>query len=195
MPPLVYPVIPAGRLRRSAQPVLGGDGELVLRPWSAADVSAVAAVYADPDVQRWHMYRVDGEDEARDLITRWRRHWAEETGADWAVTVGPDGAVVGRIGLRTMDLRNGAAECAYWTAPAARGSGVAPRALTALAEWAFGELSFHRLFLEHSMANTASCRVADKAGFAAEGVLRNSLLHADGWHDMHLHARINDAGK
>ena len=33
-------------------------------------------------------------------------------------------------------------------------------------------------------------RVAAKAGFTAEGTLRSALLHADGWHDMHLHARV-----
>ncbi|MGO8889299.1 MAG: GNAT family N-acetyltransferase [Streptosporangiaceae bacterium] len=41
------------------------------------------------------------------------------------------------------------------------------------------------------MANTASCRVAAKAGFAAEGIQRSAVLHADGWHDMHVHARIS----
>ena len=40
------------------------------------------------------------------------------------------------------------------------------------------------------MANTASCRVAGKAGFHLEATLRSVLLHSDGWHDMHLHARI-----
>ncbi|MET7707718.1 GNAT family protein [Micromonospora sp. NPDC005413] len=48
----------------------------------------------------------------------------------------------------------------------------------------------HRLALEHSTANTASCRVATRAGFRAEGVLRGSVRHADGWHDMHLHALL-----
>ncbi|MEU1023512.1 GNAT family protein, partial [Streptomyces sp. NPDC005904] len=48
----------------------------------------------------------------------------------------------------------------------------------------------HRLELTHATANEASCRVALKAGFPAEGTKRSALLHADGWHDMHLHARI-----
>jgi [ribosomal protein S5]-alanine N-acetyltransferase len=32
--------------------------------------------------------------------------------------------------------------------------------------------------------------VAAKAGYKLEGTKRSGLLHADGWHDMHLHARI-----
>jgi [ribosomal protein S5]-alanine N-acetyltransferase len=191
VPSLILPVIPDGRVAGSAQPVVPAGGGLVLRPWLLADARAVAAAYADPAIQRWHARRVDSEDEARDLLLRWRRSWLAETGAHWAVTRGEDGEVVGRVALRSMVLDEGWAECAYWTAPAARGSGIASCSLAALSRWAFGEIGFHRIELVHSVANAASCRVAAKAGFAAEGVRRSAVLHADGWHDMHLHARIN----
>ena len=69
-------------------------------------------------------------------------------------------------------------------------AGGAPAAVEALCTWAFGEAGFHRLELQHSTGNTASCRVADKCGFSLEGTRRSSLLHADGWHDMHLHGRV-----
>ena len=42
------------------------------------------------------------------------------------------------------------------------------------------------------MHNLPSSRVAIEAGFDFEGVKRCAGLHLDGWHDMHLHARIND---
>jgi [ribosomal protein S5]-alanine N-acetyltransferase len=191
VPSLTSPVIPAGRVAGSAQSVLPAGGGLVLRPWLPADARAVVAAYADPVIQHWHARRVDGEDEARDLILRWQRSWRAETGAHWAVARGEGGEVAGRVALRSMALGEGRAECAYWTAPAARGSGVAAHALAALSLWAFAEIGFHRLDLVHSMANAPSCRVAAKAGFAVEGVQRSAALHADGWHDMHLHARIN----
>jgi len=57
---------------------------------------------------------------------------------------------------------------------------------------AFDEIRLHRLEIVHAVENMASCRVADKAGFALEGTLRSAMLHADGWHDMHLHAAIAD---
>jgi RimJ/RimL family protein N-acetyltransferase len=44
--------------------------------------------------------------------------------------------------------------------------------------------------VQHAVANTASCRVALKAGYAYEGTRRSSVLHADGWHDMHVHGRV-----
>ena len=186
MPPLTAPVVPAGSLSRAAQPTLQA-GDLVLRPWADGDAGALLAAFADAEIQRWHARTVESEPEARALIARYRQAWRSETGAHWAIT-GP--GVLGRVALRAVDLGEGRAEVAYWVAPAARGRGAAPRAAIALSAWALGELGLHRLDLEHSVVNAASCRVAQKAGFAAEGIRRSAVLHADGWHDMHLHARI-----
>jgi hypothetical protein len=33
-------------------------------------------------------------------------------------------------------------------------------------------------------------RVAEKCGFALEGTMRDFQLLDDGWHDLHLHARV-----
>jgi ribosomal-protein-alanine N-acetyltransferase len=189
MPALTPDAIPPGSLARTTQPDLAADGGLLLRPWTLADASALTRLYTDPDVRRWHMFAIDTEDEALEVIERWQQRWLAETGAHWAVTARPDGELAGRTGLRAMDARQGIAEAVCSTAPAFRGRGVAPAALEALASWAF-PAGFHRLFLRHSAANPASCRVAAKSGFAAEGTERGAELHTDGWHDMHVHARI-----
>ena len=186
MPPLTAPVVPAGSLSQVAQPALPA-GDLVLRPFAEGDAGALAAAFDDPEIQRWHARTVESLPEARALIARYQQAWRSETGAHWAIT-GPE--VLGRVALRSVDLEEGCAEVAYCVTPAARGRGAAPRAAAALSAWALGELGLHRLDLAHSVANAASCRVAQKAGFAYEGIRRSSVLHADGWHDMHLHARI-----
>lgn len=98
--------------------------------------------------------------------------------------------LLGRVSLKSLHLEDGKAEVAYWMMPAARGSGICTRAVTTLTCWALERGGFHRLELEHSTANQASCRVAITAGFEEEGVRRGAALHADGWHDMHLHARV-----
>ena len=76
--------------------------------------------------------------------------------------------------------------------PSARGREVAPRALRAITDWVFDHLGLHRVELAHSTANMASCSVASKAGYALEGTKRRETLDSDGWHDMHLHARLRD---
>jgi RimJ/RimL family protein N-acetyltransferase len=66
----------------------------------------------------------------------------------------------------------------------------AARALAALISWSFHDAGLHRVWLRHSTANPASCRVAHRAGLTVEGTNRGAARHADGWHDMHLHARL-----
>lgn len=187
MPEFVGPVVPPGRLSGVAQPEIIVD-ELVLRPWLASDVPAVVQAYRDPGIQRWHV-RSMSEEEASAWVLSWAEKWAAETAASWAVDA--DGVIVGRMGLRTLDLAEGLGEAAYWVLPQARGRNVAPRALLAVTEWMFTRVGLHRISLEHSTRNEASCRVALKAHYSVEGTKFSSALHADGWHDMHLHARWN----
>jgi RimJ/RimL family protein N-acetyltransferase len=190
MPYLNRPVVPAGALARIPQPSLPtGDG-LLLRPWHTKDAPAVYAAFQDPLMHQWHIRSADSEEEVAGWITQWRSGWKDEREAHWAVADADTGELLGRVALRAILLGDGCAEVAYWTVPAARGRGVAVRAATTLSRWALDEVGLHRLELSHATANQASCRVAVKAGFLAEGTRRSALLHADGWHDMHLHARV-----
>jgi RimJ/RimL family protein N-acetyltransferase len=184
---LTGPVVAAGSMAAMRQPEIAGDA-VVLRPWRPGDLEAVLAGYRDPAIRQWHVRSMD-EGEARAWIAHWPGRWAAESGAGWAVTV--DGEeVAGQISLSRLDLDRGAGSVSYWTRPEARGAGLAHRALEALAGWVFPVLGLHRLQVTHSTANPASCRVAGKAGFRAEGTLRGEGWHADGWHDMHVHGRL-----
>jgi RimJ/RimL family protein N-acetyltransferase len=170
----------------STQPEITAKG-ITLRPWQASDRPVVTVAFADPAIQRWHC-RSMTDQEAADWIDSWSARWSGETDAAWAVL--DAGAVAGQVGLRHVDLAQGLAAISYWVLPAARGRGIARRALTALTDWSFQTLGLHRLALSHSTRNVASCRVAQHAGFAAEGTKRGEGRHSDGWHDMHLHARL-----
>ncbi|MEU3900404.1 GNAT family N-acetyltransferase [Streptomyces sp. NPDC045251] len=190
MPYLTSPVLPPGTLSRTPQPTLPtGDG-LLLRPWRTADAPAVHAAFQDPVMHRWHIRAADSEEEVRGWIAEWQRGWEQERNVQWAVADAAGDRLLGRVALRQVALGDGVAEVAYWTTAAARGRGVAARATRTLARWTLDDIGFQRLELSHAVANEASCRVAAKAGFALEGTKRSALLHADGWHDMHLHARI-----
>ncbi|MFJ8703386.1 GNAT family N-acetyltransferase [Streptomyces ardesiacus] len=190
MPYLTRPVLSAGTLSRTPQPTLPtGDG-LLLRPWRTEDAPAVHAAFQDPVMHQWHIRAADSEEEVRGWITEWQQAWERERDAQWAVADAADDRLLGRVALRQVLLGDGVAEVAYWTTADARGRGVAARATRTLAHWALDETGFQRLELSHAVANEASCRVAHKAGFALEGTKRRALLHPDGWHDMHLHARV-----
>lgn len=80
---------------------------------------------------------------------------------------------------------------AYRTAPWARGRGVATATLVAMTAYVFDVVGLERLRLPHSVANPASCRVAEKAGYALEGTERGGFRDAAGvrW-DSHIHGRL-----
>lgn len=178
-------------MRAIGQPVLHPSADLALRAWATSDVSVVREAFADPDIQHWHMRRLQTEDEAHTWIERWFARWVAETDSSWAITSGVSGEPVGQVALRAVDLEFGHGQITYWVLPDSRGRGVATLATAAVSRWALDVLGLHRLEIQHSTANVASCRVAEKAGFALEGTMRSALRHTDGWHDMHTHALIS----
>ena len=190
MPSLVTSTVPVGSLAAVPQPTLAAGRGVLLRPWSLGDAQAVMDAYQDEAIQRWHVRRADSLTETREWIAGWQGDWAAEGGVHWAVVEADSGVLLGRAALKHLKFADGTADVAYWIVPAARGKGVCPRAVDAMASWAFGVVGFHRLDLEHAVSNTASCRVAGKTGFAAEGVRRSAWLLADGRHDVHAHARL-----
>jgi RimJ/RimL family protein N-acetyltransferase len=84
-------------------------------------------------------------------------------------------AVLGGSGLEHVRLDQGCAAVGYWLAAAARGRGVATHAVRLLAQWAFAELGLARLELTCGPDNAASQRIAERCGFAREGLLRSHV--------------------
>jgi len=63
--------------------------------------------------------------------------------------------------------------------PGARGRGIAAEALRVLTDWAFATLGLRRAQVFVAPENVAALRLAERAGFRREGVLR-SYWEADG---------------
>jgi RimJ/RimL family protein N-acetyltransferase len=194
MPFLVGPAYPSGVLRELGQPHLDVDEQLALRPWRDSDATVVRTAFDCPEIQRWHVRRMDSHAEALAWITKWAAGWDDEAEASWAIVDHRDDEPIGQVGLRAISLFEASAQLSYWVLPDARGAEVAVRAARALTRWTFDTARLHRIGLQHSTANAASCRVAAKLGFDLEGTARSSLIHADGWHDMHIHARLRTDG-
>ncbi|MBA3523493.1 MAG: GNAT family N-acetyltransferase [Geodermatophilaceae bacterium] len=161
-------------------------GPVRLRPWQPGDVPAVAAAFADPLVQLWNAGRADP--------AQWVTARADWSGGDHvSLAVERAGDFAGSVSLHRIDLDQADAEIGYWTAPAARGLGVATRAVVALCAWAFATLPVDRIELAHAVENPVSGRVAARAGFTREGRLRRSHRYGDGCkHDELLWSRLSD---
>ncbi len=105
-------------------------------------------------------------------------------GIEWAAVRRSDDRLIGSFGLKRTDWRGRSSEIGYWVAPWARGEGVAVEAVQAIARWLLLEQGFERMVLRAATGNTASLRVAEKAGFTREGVARNAGFTNSGRVDL-----------
>jgi RimJ/RimL family protein N-acetyltransferase len=161
---------------------LRADG-IELRPFTEADVPAIAAACADAEIARWIPVPVPyTEAHARQYV-----HTQPDTRAIADVS---SGRLVGSIGWRIVDQRN--FQVGYWVVREARGRGAATAALRLLAGWALSELGAPRVQLLAEPANVASQRVAEKAGFTREGTLRCYLDLRGERRDAVMFSRLPD---
>jgi RimJ/RimL family protein N-acetyltransferase len=147
------------------------DGVVTLRTWRTSDARQVALACDDAETARWLPVPVpytpaDGLAYVDGVVPA---EWSAGTAANVAVVDAGTGALLGAAGLT---LRQGIGELGYWTAPWARGQGVAVRAAGLHAGWGFAALGLPRVELLADVENRPSQRVAEKAGWTREGVAR-----------------------
>src|SRR3954454_2240648 len=97
------------------------DGAVLLRPWRDADVPALVAALADPEISRW----IDViplpylEEHGRSFVA---------AGEGFAVVDARTGELLGACGAHWLNPAQGVASVGYWVRGEARGRGVATRA-------------------------------------------------------------------
>lgn len=160
----------------------------ILQPWHRGDAVALwDAVASTPDLDRqFGGWRPDSVADCADFIAE-HLIMSERT-ENWAISV--ESRAVGHIGISAIEHRHDSGWMYYWLAAEARGRGLATRALATLAARAFDDLGLFRLELAHRVDNPASCAVATRAGFVAEGVERQKLRYGDERFDTETHARL-----
>ena len=157
------------------------DEVVSLRPWTTADVPAIAAACADEAIATWldQIPQPYTEDDARFYVAAAREGWRTGSELTFAIEDAATGDVLGSIGVRRLGgLDEGTAEIGYWVKREARGRGVATAALRLASRWALSEAGVERLQLRADTDNAPSLRVAERAGFVREGVLRACRFNA-----------------
>jgi RimJ/RimL family protein N-acetyltransferase len=149
---------------------------LHVRPLAADDAPAVVHVFADRQTQRWLPFP---EDFSAFEALRWCTELAAERrdsglGDHYGVIRREDNKLVGCLWTKRTDWGARVTEISYALMPSARGFGIAAEATDAVAIALLLEHGFQRVELRVAPGNTASRRVAEKAGFTYEGLLRNA---------------------
>lgn len=181
-------------------PVL--DGERVrLRPHRDDDVARIVQSCTDPATRHWlpGLPSPYGVDDARAFITGCRLQAAIGQKVCWVVADRESDLMLADVGLFGLaDARcPGSAEMGYGAHPDARGRGVMSEAVELALAHAYasrddGGLGRHRVQLGASWNNTASRRVAERAGFTQVGHFRldgvvgvdaDQVLEDGAWYD------------
>lgn len=93
----------------------------------------------------------------------------------FAIEIG--GEAAGAIGyFRQTDVHRLNAEIGYWLGEPYWGQGITPKAIQLLAHYIFESQEILRLYAMVFGTNLASQRVLEKAGFAKEAILKNSIF-------------------
>jgi RimJ/RimL family protein N-acetyltransferase len=162
------------------------DGVVVLRPFDKRDLSAIDEALRDADVEQWFGKSTFS---AREFLENKQRRWSDGTSAAFAVCDAGDDAVCrGQVFIEPGE--EGRAEVGYWVLAASRGRGRASRAVVLASLWAFAELRIGRLQLWAEPENVASQRVAERAGYQTEGVLRSYIERGGARRDVILYSLL-----
>jgi RimJ/RimL family protein N-acetyltransferase len=159
-----------------------GDGVISLAPFELADVVTVMKWDADPEVQHWYDWPLTPSWNDPDTYEARRAHAervvrsqpaAWDAGEQFAFVIH---SAETREGLGWIDLQPrgaGRGNIAYGVLTEHRCKGAATRSVLLACRYAFDVLRWARLEIGAIADNAASRRVAVKAGFQLEGVLRS----------------------
>ena len=140
------------------------------------DLPAIERAASDVEISKWFDLHTRSP---ADYLAAKREAWAEGTGASFAIcgATRPD-TCLGHVFVERDD--GGRGSVGYWLLEDGRGKGRATRAVRLTASWALPEMRLSRLQLHTDPENVASQRVAERAGFTREGVLRAYNGRKDG---------------
>jgi len=177
------------RRLRAPKPRLADD-TIRLEPLAQAHVPALFELIDDEEIRRFTYVPTDpGEGFVERWIGRYERGWEDGTCAGFAV-LDADDRLVGFAAIVHLDLDAREGEIGYMVSRAARGRGIAGRALKLLTDWGLGELELERIELRIDASNPGSERVADRAGYRREGMLRSVHFKEGRRADVAVWARL-----
>jgi RimJ/RimL family protein N-acetyltransferase len=161
-----------------------------LVPFGREHLEGFTAMLTDPAVLRFTRVPEPVPDRfAESWAARYEAGRADGTRRNFAIVDGDD-AFCGIAVAPAIDRDEQTAELGYVVAPHARGQGIAAEALRQLGDWAF-EQGLVRLYLLISEQNPASKKVAARAGYRFEGVMRSVYVKPGVREDTEVWARLS----
>lgn len=148
-----------------------GVPDMRLRALQATDAADWYSYLSQEIVTRHTSWQLDGPGDLTELIRGYCR--PERSLSLRLAIAGPDGSLVGTVGLNEISAQHRRAEIAYDIAPQYWRQGLATKACAVVSDWALQVLGFARIQATVLDSNTTSMGVLERCGYRREG-----LLHA-----------------
>jgi RimJ/RimL family protein N-acetyltransferase len=150
---------------------------LLMRPYQPGDGAQVIEALLESRAELdpwfdWHQ-RFATVDDAEDLVLRRRADFIRRDDLTYALFDRQTGRFLGATGLHRPKWAERIFEIGYFLRTSATGAGYMTEGVRALTAMALGTLRANRVEIWCDASNHASQRVAERAGFALEGRLRN----------------------
>lgn len=101
------------------------------------------------------------------------------------------GELVGCSGLHRIDWEAGRFEIGYWVRTSCAGQGYITEAVNGITEFAIRQLNANRIEIRCDSLNSRSSKVAERAGFTLEAVLRSEARDVKGaLRDTMIYAKV-----
>ncbi len=160
---------------------------LTLRPVALADQKMLLDWFNDPEFIGPYDNHWTASLERLEKIHQESAHAGQR---DYLIVDRASGEPMGEIGYgnRFSFPDYEAQELGYIVHPAYRGRGIATQAVCILVNHLFDATPINRIQAGIVVGNEASCRVAEHAGMAQEGILRGLIFLHGRYVDMHLYS-------
>lgn len=162
---------------------------LILRPFRLEDAPIVRELAGEWEIAATtinipHPYE---EGMAEEWIARHQEEFDKGEGVTFAITLKPDGRLIGAIGLHINQTHHWA-EMGYWIGKPYWNRGYCTEAAREVVRYAFEVLGLNRVQARHMRKNPASGRVMQKVGMKYEGTLRQSVFRWGKFEDVAIYA-------
>jgi RimJ/RimL family protein N-acetyltransferase len=174
----------------ATKPTLTGE-LVVLRPFEPDQLPGMRAAMSDPEARiltgsvhdEAAAYAATTDEEAKAARDWFSTRNDQPDRLDLAITDKATGECYGEAVLNQWDQGNESCNFRILIGPGGRGRGLGTEATRLIVGHGFEYLGLHRISLEVYSFNPRARRVYEKAGFRAEGVLRESFRYGSEWID------------
>ena len=154
---------------------------LLLRPFEYDDDDAMLKYWvSDPKIQTMYSEPVySTKSEVKELLSKYISAYQRDDYYRWAIIEKGINACIGQLAIFLVDNKNHFCEIEYCIGSQFQKIGYCSEAVMAVIEYAFNNISVHKVQVCHKEGNAASQGVINKCCFTYEGTLRD-YFYMDG---------------